>query len=154
MQQRSLYVFIGIGIVLLGGVFLVWSKKTRQIPAQNQTPAEESVDTPKAELLDTSDWMTYRNEEFGIEFKYPMGISGWALKTEDCSRDSSLPCWPQRSVFVSHDSPRELEGYPNEELRFIFSSSRYGDEGAILPVDAENVYIFDFHGQRAVGFFG
>lgn len=84
MQQRYLYVFIGIGIVLLGGVFWVWSKKTKQIPAQNQTPAEESVDTPKAELLDTSDWMTYRNEKFGYSLQYP---SNWYVETKNSNSD-------------------------------------------------------------------
>mgnify|MGYP000915304163 CR=1 FL=1 len=71
MQQRYLYVFIGIGIVLLGGVFLVWSKETRQIPAQNQINGEGSVGIPIGEILDTPDWKTYQNKTLGFIVQYP-----------------------------------------------------------------------------------
>lgn len=149
MQQRYLYVFISIGIALLGGVFLVWGKKIQKVPPQSQKLAEEVVETPKTERLDTSDWKTYRNEEYGIEFKYPTNKEGWSLNEEDYSKDSSLPYWPMKSVSVSY-SPNKLKGYPNEELSFIFTPSRYS-EGAVLPVGSEYVYIFDFHGQKAIG---
>jgi len=43
MQQRYLYVFIGIGIVLLGGVFWVWSKRTEQPPNKNTEAGENLV---------------------------------------------------------------------------------------------------------------
>ena len=68
MQRRYLYAVTGIGVVLLGGIFLVWSKRIESEPLQ---PAEEVAETPTTESLDTSDWKTYRNEEYGFEIRYP-----------------------------------------------------------------------------------
>ena len=77
MQKRYLYALTGIGIVLMGGIFLGWSKKTQPEPTQNQTPKEEVVETPKTENLDTSDWKTYRNETYGFMVRYP---DNWEMR--------------------------------------------------------------------------
>lgn len=79
MQQRYLSALTGIGIVLVGGIFLVWSKKTQRVPPQSQTLAlaEEAVKTPKVERLDTSDWKTYQNKTYGFIVRYP---ATWSAK--------------------------------------------------------------------------
>lgn len=70
--------------MLVGGIFLVWSKRMQPEPPQNQTLTEEAVNTPKVEHLDTSDWKTYRNEEFGFKFKYP---TDWLLEEKNDKYD-------------------------------------------------------------------
>lgn len=63
MQVRKLTISIIIFLVLIVGVFGV----TYFI---QQAPLAEN-DEPVSQEIDTSDWKTYRNEEYGFEFKYP-----------------------------------------------------------------------------------
>lgn len=76
MSKRHLSIF-ALAIVLGGGVFYAWKHKMAVAPALPEPvviplPNEEPV--PSAEPIDTSNWKTYRNEEYGFEFKYPEGF--------------------------------------------------------------------------------
>ncbi|MEK7510586.1 MAG: hypothetical protein AAB567_03525 [Patescibacteria group bacterium] len=87
-------VVVVVGIFILGG-FLLWQMQPSPPPAQpavqqtlpppaSPSPSEAApIPEPQAEVLDTSDWQTYRNEgpslsgatepqgEFGFEVRYP-----------------------------------------------------------------------------------
>ncbi len=86
MHQRYLYAFVGIGIVVLGGVFWVWGKKMQSVPPQSQKPAEEVSEASKTENLDTSNWKTYRNEKYEYSFRYP---SNWYVETKNSNSELS-----------------------------------------------------------------
>jgi len=45
---------------------------------QAPPPTPASTPQPQAEVLDTSNWQTYRNDEFGFEVKYP---GDWEART-------------------------------------------------------------------------
>lgn len=74
--------FVFVAAIIAVGSILLWQKK---IPA----PQEITI-LPQDE---TADWQTYRNEEYGFEFKYPPNIVNmagenldtiWTEKSNDC----------------------------------------------------------------------
>ena len=73
-SEIKLFLFVALVavVVSVGGILLL---KTMQ-PVPSLTPAP----TPQPQVLDTSGWQTYRNDEFGFEVKYP---DGWRVIEED-----------------------------------------------------------------------
>lgn len=67
MNQKTLSVVVIV--VLLGAVgYFVFVRKSTPIAQQTATPTS----TPKDE---TANWKTYTNTEYGLEFKYPVGMT-------------------------------------------------------------------------------
>lgn len=72
-MNKKMIVVVAIAVILaLGSRFLVWKneKNAAQQEAQNQEQQKN-----EQEVIDTSDWKTYRNEEFGFEVGYPNNYS-------------------------------------------------------------------------------
>lgn len=75
-NNKILIAFIAfIAIVVGGGILLnaVWqSAEVKSDQGQNTTEVKSEEDAVSEDAeFDTSDWETYRNEEWGFEFKYP-----------------------------------------------------------------------------------
>ena len=83
-SKRMKIALIALGAVLLtvGGILLLQNIQ----PAPSPTPIAQQTPppTPQQEVLDTTDWQTYRNDEFGFEVKYP---SDWFAYD-----DRNFPC--------------------------------------------------------------
>jgi len=73
-EIKTLVIVAVIAVVVSVGAILLL--KTIQAPVA-QTPPP--VPSPQPQTLDTSNWQTYRNDEFGFEMKYP---SNWEIEEE------------------------------------------------------------------------
>ncbi len=70
--------------------------------------ADGVKDLPK---VDTSDWLTYRNDKWGYSFKYP---PGWELEEQDNSGLSAYgrPAWPRQWVRVLNPASERGRNIP------------------------------------------
>ena len=66
-------------ILLLAGLILVVSGCLKKPPVNTNQPVNQNQNTDTATTtgeIDTSNWKSYRNEEYGFEFKYPGEVEG------------------------------------------------------------------------------
>ena len=69
-MKKTLGLVLLIGIAVIGIILFIKSK----LPAEQQSRPVFQSSTSE---IDTSNWKTYRNEEFGFEFRYPEGYEVW-----------------------------------------------------------------------------
>lgn len=76
MNQKPLFLTVAaLALLVIGGVFCFMSWRPVAVNQPVMTPAQ----TDSENSVDTSDWKTYRNEEYGFEVKYP---KDWSLSEE------------------------------------------------------------------------
>ena len=67
-MSKLKFIILSLTILVLGLVAPACLKKPAVPPANQNQNTSASTTTSE---IDTSDWKTYRNEEYGFEFKYP-----------------------------------------------------------------------------------
>jgi hypothetical protein len=85
MPKKTLIItVIIVAVIALGAtaVYIVQKQeagKVRQkgVATTPEKPVVQPEEPTTTEPIDTSDWKTYRNEKYGLEFKYPRG---WLVK--------------------------------------------------------------------------
>jgi len=80
MSKKQFTITISIVVVILaavgGAVWYAQSYKQSQNPPVAENEPEQTASST-TEDIDTSDWLTYRNEEYGFEVRYP---ETWVLQ--------------------------------------------------------------------------
>ncbi|HBP00767.1 MAG TPA: hypothetical protein DD454_00925 [Candidatus Moranbacteria bacterium] len=106
---------VAVVAVSAGVIGYMFAKKT-QAPEIVKDPA--GPPSPKTELAqpadETADWQTYRNEEYGFEFKYPIN---WML-SEDKGNNFDLP-------IVDIVSPETQELIKDRKIPYVSDLSIY-----------------------------
>lgn len=81
-----IFLVVSFGIAVGGGI--IWYADV--LEQQNKKAIEELRQTipisPEDQTPDTSDWQTYRNEEFGFEVKYPGNAEVFHCENVGCNR--------------------------------------------------------------------
>ena len=95
MNRKFIFIAFTVVVVLVMGYSFLWMKSgfidykpktypSKDIPTQTstQTPIQPSVEpVPKSSLTDkTANWKTYRNNQYGFEFRYPSDYSFDVIK--------------------------------------------------------------------------
>lgn len=73
-MSKKLLLLLALALLLGVSVFSIWKQSTIVTPPTPEpvvSPESTPEPTPSDQPIDTSDWKTYRNEEYGFEFKYP-----------------------------------------------------------------------------------
>ncbi len=144
MTKKNLIIGIVVLIALIGGVVL-WQQKNNQQDTkqqanrevvkqtQGQKTTKEQTDRQTIddelkpeEKIDTSDWKTYRNEEFGFEVKYPRG---WKVDKTHVNTDEGI-LYPLDKVVLSSQQNNNIFGR--------FEIDKYVDD-----VTFDNKFLFD-----------
>ncbi|NUM25758.1 MAG: hypothetical protein HUU49_04025 [Candidatus Buchananbacteria bacterium] len=89
MKKYLLTILILTTLVLTGCLSKPQTNQNTSVVPEESEVENENVNTATTtEEIDTSDWKTYRNEEYGFEFKYP---ENWKIFLLDDNRISLAP---------------------------------------------------------------
>lgn len=101
-QKRFIkIVLIIVALVLIGAVYFIFSKKDKNILFQNTEIKISQSSQPIGEDLSTSDWKTYRNEKYGLDFKYPSNWKIQEYKSEYIDHGISIGLDPVETISQS-----------------------------------------------------
>ncbi len=132
---------VSTGVVVatvIGGLFMVLLAVVLAI----QWPGirEKYAVRPHAEAIDTSDWLTYRDEELGISFRYPYnlsvksGVGSPNVLTEGDSRWIAVSSGADPIVTFFATAPN-YSPVIGEGTRQFFVGPRVAISGDISPLD-------------------
>lgn len=159
-SRKSFWIVIEAFILALGSIFLIYLLQPKFIPEPIRTGIKKTIDeailgekdttktseeqavsdqeksstTKPKETIDTSNWKTYSNQEYGFSVKYP---EGWVIFKEE--NDSIL--------FVKSDDIQKLK---EDEKKYIDTNIPY-TFGRVISVnflDNENNLSFEDYAKQ------
>lgn len=131
MRKKGFINIIIIGVIAIiiaaAGYFAV-TRKTSEAPATSQEVETINKTTElTGEDSATKDWKTYRNEEYGFEFRYPLKIAGKPVVIKEVENFPPFPYFKtyqflEPEFFIdSNDSNRLI----SIAVRFLITDFKY-----------------------------
>lgn len=97
--------------------------------------------------IDTSSWKVYKNDQYGLEFRYPSDES-WLIETFNLTI-SEQPSSQGEGVSIRKKS-NGVSGGKSESITFFVHDTVWGSENLYLRnVNHSKVQVFDFAGETA-----
>ena len=98
-------IVVGVSIVLVVGAILLLRAMTPAPAEPSSTASQTPPVAPQPQTLDTSNWQTYRNDEFGFEVKYPPYLTIGKTLLQGGAFDPGL----EGSIITSFSDERSAE---------------------------------------------
>lgn len=162
--QKKIAIFFLVALILLFGAFVYAQKLAREnydkvsaVALEAQWKTEEikqkRLQNPTVTINSTADWQTYRNDEYGFEFKYP---EEWELENEYSGDDGMSVGFHEiknsnLTLFISvgdEDEKNGIERLAAEQKSEIKKSARTigGVDadyfGGVIEFSSYNAFIF------------
>ena len=112
MKKSYLIATIILLAIFIASVF-IWQKQKQSVVQEQKNQEEALVQTDAEQSIDTSDWKTYRNEEYSITFKYPNDII--VSDNIDSSHIFYIDIDSSRMSIVLNDLGTEKYGYAKKQ---------------------------------------
>ncbi|HZX50126.1 MAG TPA: hypothetical protein VFE94_03205 [Candidatus Paceibacterota bacterium] len=146
-----------VGIFALGG-FLLWQNVSNQVthtpeqqtpPPPVPSPQPQAIDNQQSEI-DTSNWQTYRSDEFGFEVKMP---ENWMAREFEVKIDLGIFNLPEYYA-VSVSKIENNEGMTNREYAEQWFESRKDllSDYEVSSTGAAEVSVGEYVGYKIQGF--